>query len=217
MCVVVTCEVAHRLQFEGLQDGFKRSHLDVHLLVDLHVVVIQVWLLMMSSNDVIQTKVETTTTSQETELTDALWLQNLFSPSTLWWNSEVASISFFSCSVNWQEKHKMSFSPTLQLCLQTSLHSIHTHTNARTMSEILLLSRLMSSLVSARTFWVSSWKGTWWKCTASWKQCSNFDCKITRSSTAQTFCLTWSLFFSCSSSRFIFYKEEHKVVTATEK
>lgn len=50
MCVVVTCEVAHRLQFEGLQDGFKRSHLDVHLLVDLHVVVIQVWLLMMSSS-----------------------------------------------------------------------------------------------------------------------------------------------------------------------
>lgn len=34
------------------------------------------------------------------------------------------------------------------------------------------------------------------------------DGKLTRSSTAQAFCLTWSLFFSCSSSRFIFCKEE---------
>lgn len=38
---------------------------------------------------------------------------------------------------------------------QKQFHSIHTH--AHTMSEILLLSKLMSSLVSARTFWLSSW------------------------------------------------------------
>lgn len=44
-----TCEVADGLQFERLQDGFERGHLQVHLLVDLHVVEFQAGFLVTSS------------------------------------------------------------------------------------------------------------------------------------------------------------------------
>ena len=44
-----TCQVSDRLQFQRLQNCFERGHLQVHLLVDLHVVVLQVGFLVMSS------------------------------------------------------------------------------------------------------------------------------------------------------------------------
>lgn len=50
-----TCEVTDRLQLQRLQDGFQRSHLQVDLPVDLHVVVVEVGFLSTgdTSSDVI--------------------------------------------------------------------------------------------------------------------------------------------------------------------
>lgn len=76
----------------------------------------------------------------------------------------------------------------------------HTQTHPPTMSEILLFSRLMSSLVSARTFWLSSWR--------------QIPSHINKHVILEHLCLwnifhnhflTSSLLLSCSSSRFIFY------------
>lgn len=46
-----TCEVADRLQFERLQDCFERGHLQVDLLVDLHIVVFKVVFLNTHEDD----------------------------------------------------------------------------------------------------------------------------------------------------------------------
>lgn len=50
LAVTFTCQVADGLQFQRLEDGFKRGHLEVHLLADLHIVMFQVSFLVMSHN-----------------------------------------------------------------------------------------------------------------------------------------------------------------------
>lgn len=163
-----TCKVSNGLQFEGLQDCFEGGHLEVQLLADLHIVMFQVNFLLMSCNRNDQQKQVSEVLNWTSA--DSGIFKNKF---TIWWNSVVASISFFSCSVNWEKYKKWAAHLTttklafllrilpksiLTFYLSTVVlkRCLYIHTHTHTMSEILLFSRLMSSLVSARTFWLSS-------------------------------------------------------------
>lgn len=93
-----TCEVADRLQFERLQDGFERGHLQVHLLVDLHVVVFQVGFLVMSSPK------QTPKTTNQRRVYSQVYFSSIYysvhlpSDETLWWPPSASS------PVQWTER-----------------------------------------------------------------------------------------------------------------
>lgn len=92
-----TCEVPNCLQFEGLQDCFEGGHLEVHLLADLHIVMFQVSFLVTSLCNPNNGQKQPVSEVFRSQSRNCDIFKNAF---TFCWNSVVASISFFSCSVN---------------------------------------------------------------------------------------------------------------------